>query len=249
MLDFCPSEIGAKGKGRAVQCRASGLSYEMAAKFFIEATPKNFQSHYNKFIQEHPAEAKIISNLRSNGVGPGEMVAWFLFDNITVGGANATCDLAIDNQDFAEFKGGKYSKPKHRLYDFKLSRDHNPSVKFLLSGLESLNSTGDLARIDKDGNVFCGSNLICSYKDEDFRQKISEIIEQKQQTGATTEFRDKIVTEWKDMIFSEYLDGKTMAMIQANNLYMWHFGQLTKEMVGLYRLHRNQPWAFVDLPR
>lgn len=246
MLDFCPQDLGAKETGRAAQCNASSLSLKEAARFFTDATPKNFQSHYNKFVSAFPKEAKIISNLRPSGVGPGEMVAWFLYDNITVGGANASCDLSVGGRDFAEMKGGAYCKQHHCLQDFKLSKDHDPSVKYVVGALGAGPSA---VTIDLNGKVFDSvGNVLCSYNSPNFQEQVGRIIAANVENAVDISCRDQIVERWKNMIFSEYVSGKTMAIIHTKDLKMQFFGQLTKDMVGLYRIHRNQPWARVYLP-
>ena len=246
MLDFCPQDLGAKETGRAVQCKASGLSLKEAARYFTDATPKNFQSHYNSFVLAHPAAAKRISDCRPSGVGPGEMVAWFLYDNITIGGANATCDLSIGGKDFAEVNGGAYCKKHHCLQDFKLSKDQDPSVKFIV---EALGSRSTVVTIDQNGMALdFNGNVLGAYNAPNFQEQVGKIIAANTENTVDISSRDQIVERWKNLIFSEYVSGKTMAMIQTKDLRMRFFGQLTKDMVGLYRIHRNQPWARVFLP-
>ena len=43
-------------------------------------------------------------------LGPGEMLAWFIFDNITLGGKNSSVDLLVDGMPFAEMKAGTITK-------------------------------------------------------------------------------------------------------------------------------------------
>lgn len=246
MLDFSPQDLGAKEPGRIAQCKASGLEYKEAAQFFTSATLQNFQGHYNSFIACFPQQAQVISKLRPMGIGPGEMLAWFLFDNITVGGANARCDLSIDGVDFAEMKAGHYCLKRHALEDFKLSRDQDPSVKYIIDAL----SPKPAVTIGFDGIAWdYAGKKIGIYNSEEFAKQVSEIIAANTARTVDIGCREKIVESWKDLIFTEYLSGKTMAMIQTSDLKMRYFGQLTKEMVGLHRIHRNQPWARVYLPR
>lgn len=245
MLDFCPQDLGAKETGRIAQCKAFDLSYKEAARFFADATPTNFQSHYNSFIETYPAQARLISDRRPTGVGPGEMIAWFLFDNVTLGGANASCDLLIDEQDFAEMKAGRYCKSQRSLDDFKLSRDQDPSVSYIVNAFSNTHSV----IIDQDGvSRDVDGNVLAPYDTPDFTRQVAEIIAEKRKKSVDSLYRSQIIDNWKHLIFQEYLDGKQMALIQTSDLRMRYFGQLTKDMVGLYRIHRNQPWARVFLP-
>lgn len=246
MLDFCPQDIGAKELGRVITCKSAGLSYKEVATFFKDATLNNFQPHYNLFVERYPKQAKYISDRRPTGVGPGEMVAWFLFDNVIIGGANSSCDLIIDNDNFAEMKAGRYCKREHSLDDFKLSRDHDPSVNFIVN---ALSANKYAAIIDYNGCVFDSQgNNLGLYNSLEFKQQIDEIISKKSKSSVDSLYRNEIIETWKSLIFPEYIEGKKMALIQTNNLKMRFFGEISKEMVGLYRIHRNQPWARVYLP-
>ena len=246
MIDFCPQDPGAKETGRVSMCSASGLTPKEAAPFFREATPTTFQSHYNSFIDAFPKQAKEMSTRRPSGVGPGELIAWFLFDNITLGGANASCDLLVDGQDFAEMKAGSYCKRDHSLQDFKLSRDQDASVSYIVNALASNQNAViiDAQGVARDVN----GNVLAAYGSADFTRQVDEIIAEKRQKSVDNLYRNHVIQTWKDQIFQEYLEGKQMALIQTSDLRMRYFGQLTKDMVGLYRIHRNQPWARVFLP-
>ena len=175
------------------------------------------------------------------------MVAWFLFDNVTVGGANASCDLAIRGKDFAEIKAGRYCKREHSLDDFKLSRDQDPSVTYIVN---ALSTDQPAATISYDGTVRDASGTSLGlYNSSTFKKQVDEIIAEKLRSSVDSLYRNQIIETWKTMIFPEYIKGKTMALIQTSDLRMRFFGELTREMVGLYRIHRNQPWARVYLPQ
>jgi hypothetical protein len=105
-------------------------------------------SNFNEFVTAFPSQSKAINALKSDGVGPGEMLAYFIFDNIGVGGKNASIDLMIDGSPFAEVKGGNASSGS-KIDDFKLSKDGDPAVTGLLKDLSKFNDkhaeiTGEL---------------------------------------------------------------------------------------------------------
>lgn len=246
MLDFCSQILGTKEQGRLVQCKTCDLSYKEAAPFFTVATPNNFQSHYNEFIKAFPKQAKVMSAARPNGCGPGETVAWFLYDNVTLGGMNAPHDIYIDGEPQYEFKAGTYRKYDHSLCDFKLSRDHDPSVKYIVNAL----SRQVICTVDFEGNTWDANGMQQGvYNSVEFLQQVSQIIAAKSENTVDKDRYNQIVNTWKDLIFTEYVQGKMMGLIQADNLRMQYLGPLSKNMVGLHRIHRNQPWARVYLPK
>jgi len=240
MPEFCSQSIGAKEKGRLAQCEACDLSYKEAARFFTDATPNNFQSHFNSFVLAYPKAAKAMSDQRPTGLGPGETVAWFLYNNVTLGGKNDSCDVYVDGNPFAELKAGAYVKKTNSLYDFKLHRDQDPSVKFIVSAMEREKFA---YRVDYNGIAWTYDGVkLGLYNSEQVSRFITP-------DGKNPVDRDSVVNIWKDLIFDEYVSGKTMGLLQAKTLRMRYLGHLTKDMVGFYRIHRNQPWARVYLPK
>lgn len=140
MLAFDPSRIEAKREGRVILANVAGIPLEEAAPFFSAATHQNFRSSFNAFTKRFPEAAKKISDHRPEGIGPGEMIAWFIFDNITLGGKNSAIDLLIDGEPFTEMKGGQYNKSKNALEGFKITKDGDLSVDLILSMFETFNS-------------------------------------------------------------------------------------------------------------
>lgn len=132
----------AKKAGRAIINRIANVSPKTASAlsaFFMEATKDNFVEIYNSFVLKYPREANLISRFRGSQTGPGEMIFYYLFDNIGVG-RNLPIDLFIDNKPFAEVKAGSYSLSEGKIYDFILGGSEIAAVQQFKSDLKTLNS-------------------------------------------------------------------------------------------------------------
>jgi len=140
-IGFNPQNPSVKQIGREELADKICLPMKKLKPYFKKADVQSFQANYNSFVIKHPVEAKQISALRPDGVGPGELVAWFLFDNIQLGGKNSSIDLLVDGADFAEMKGGRYDTKYHALCDFKITKDSDPAVDLLRTDLGEFNDT------------------------------------------------------------------------------------------------------------
>lgn len=296
MIPFDPTRIEAKCEGRRILADVAGISLEDAAQYFTDATHKNFQSSFNAFTSAHPEAAMTISNHRPDGVGPGEMVAWFVFNNLTLGGRNAAMDLMVDGYPFAEAKAGRITKMNNTLNDFKIAKDNAPSVALALNDLVRFNNTynsitgEDLpgwngistitytvisqwkdfnltelqktapkikkrryVAIDPDGNIFNQdeTKIVGNIVDEDAASVLRRVIDEQPRLEVDPEIDTiaKISDRWKKQVFIDYVGGKNIALLDGATCQMVFFGEITDEMLELYRVHRNQPWARIHLDR
>jgi hypothetical protein len=140
-IGFNPQHPNVKAIGREELANIVSVPVSEFEHFFVKAEPETFQANYNRFVSEFPEQTKAISALRPDGVGPGELVAWFVFDDIQLGGKNSTIDLVINGMDFAEMKGGRYETAHHAVAGFKITKDSDPAVDLLRTDLAEFNST------------------------------------------------------------------------------------------------------------
>jgi hypothetical protein len=231
-LGFDPRRIGEKEHGREELAALAGLRLQDARPYFAAADERGFRDAYNRFVGAFPREAAAISRLRPDGVGPGELVAWFVFDDVCLGGRNSPVDLLVDGREFAEVKAGVYSRRAGALYDFKATRDGDPAVGLLL---------GDLARLNEAHRGAAGEDL------PGWRSGGVPAVTLRS-WGETGPALPEIVDRWREQAFTDYLEGKPMALLDARTMRMPFFGCLTREMLGLHRVARHQPLARVRLP-
>lgn len=294
MINFDLSKIEAKCEGRSILANIVGIAQKDAAKFFCTATHENFKDSFNSFTSKYPTIAKQISDLKPDGVGPGEVLAWFLFDNVTLGGKSSPVDIFIDGKPFAEMKAGSHTKKTNTLDYFKITKDTDPAVSLILNDILRFNYTyreimGDdlpgwngvssikvgalslwesinltiLQRItppvkrrkyvpiDPDGTILHTNEEQCigTIYDPDISQKLKAILKEDSKVKIDKEIESftKIIERWKKQVFTDSVAGKKYALVDMNTMKMHHFGEIHEKMLGIYRVHRNQPWARIYL--
>jgi hypothetical protein len=140
---------------------------------FMQLNLETFQADYNNFIEMNFDLASKLDKLRPAGVGPGELILWFLFDEITLGGKNSSIDLLFNGLPFAEVKGGVYIKKDNAITDFKISKDADPAVHLILRDLEAFNNkyeeiTGSKLAYWRDGDI--SKNTLNAYSHIDLER-------------------------------------------------------------------------------
>ena len=295
-IGFNPQNPNVKKIGREELAGTVGLSVKSLKPYFKKAEPATFLDNFNKFVVRYPSEAKAISDLRPDGVGPGELVAWFLFDNIDLGGKNSCIDLLVEGKGFAEMKGGSYDKANHAIKDFKITKDADPAVDLLRKDLEEFNETykkitgscltgwepGNLLTttlkawetvdLNKEAKRYAGpihgsiklnvhangdvfqegqSTKIGNWKQKGFQEHLRKFMlsDVKIAVNNRTSTLNKVVARWKQQAYTDYLKGKRFALVNTSTLRMEYLGELTLDMIGLYRVARNQPMARIYLPK
>jgi hypothetical protein len=296
MFPFDLEDIAQKSVVRsyiASQVKVSPFSLE---RFYRTATSATFQQDYNSFVSNFEHSAKLISDLKPDGVGPGELIAYFVFDNLTLGGKNSRIDFAVDGQPFAEMKAGAYCLGEHALTDFKITKDGDKAVTQLAEDLKRFNETyhrithsslshwnpghvplsvirewrsinlkrlarkhagpikGSIdLRINANGLItMADGNIEITHLNKlSWGQDIAAFMQSKVEIPVDNRVSSlqKIEKRWVSQAFHDYLEGKQMALVCTKTLKMMFFGKLTKDMVGLYRVGRNQPKALVRLPQ
>ena len=293
ILKFNPQAIEVKDQGREDLAREVGLPMSAAKSFFTAASLTNFQACYNSFVAAFPKQAGQISRHRPDGVGPGEMVAWFVFDNITLGGKNSGIDLFVDGAPFAEMKGGKSSKYSNSIDNFKITTDSDVAVTRLIKDLSEFNAlhtqitgspligwkqslgvttlreweTINLTKMAKDFSgvsrvpfqaqldpanmtITVNGQVLTSLSDKKAISKIRDFMLTDQQVPVDPKLATlkRIISTWRNQVYANYLINKPLALVNTSTMEMVFFGEITEEMVGLYCIHRNQPWARIYLP-
>lgn len=147
-VNFDTSDISpdAKKAGRSTIAKIAEFStatlQKMAPYIGKKAkTPEQVMKDYNAFVDAFPKEARVISTNRNQQVGPGEMVFYFVFDNIGVGG-NQNIDLFLNGKPFAEVKAGDYMTRNgvKCVEKFELSPGNHPAVRQIIKAVKEFNA-------------------------------------------------------------------------------------------------------------
>jgi hypothetical protein len=290
------SSPAAKQAGREAIAQAAEISGDTMTEmepYFKKATVGNIQDAYNAFAEAFPSETKAINNLKPDGVGPGEVVLYFIFNNIGIGGKNAPIDIYMDGKEFAEAKKGD-RRGATTICNFKITRDSDKAVTTIMKDLEDFNNAyHEITGEDIDGWRGANEisvNVVRALRDIDLKslaadtkggskkaidlvlKKDGDLLRKGSDEPITNVNKSKTVAplkslingsgavsvdskidtftkverRWVDQAFIDYIDGKKFALFD-DKLKMRYFGTLTKDMVGLYMTHRNQPWAEVYL--
>lgn len=156
--DTWSTDGASKEDGRLAICHVVGISPETFEKMrpYIgkKATVGNIMKLYNAFVDAFPKEARGISTNRGPQVGPGEMIFYFVFDNIGVGG-NQNIDLFVDGKPFAEVKAGDViTRSGERCVEkFELSPGSHPAVRKIIKAFKDFN---EAYKDDHDGDDLPG---------------------------------------------------------------------------------------------
>lgn len=134
------TSLANKAAVRESFAKTAGFDLAKMSKYFGRATLSNFKSKYDAFYSAFPTAAKRLAGYgKSDGMGPGEALFYFLFDNISLGGKNAPIDLYADGKPFAEVKGGRKGPGPNVISNFKLSKDSDKAVVELFKDLKRFN--------------------------------------------------------------------------------------------------------------
>lgn len=138
-IDFDMTDLSMKEEGRAKLAALSGLDLEAARPYFKKATEANVVKTYNAFVSKFPAAAATMNNSKPDGVGPGEVIFYFVFDNVGVGGKNSSIDLYLNGNPWAEAKSGPVSSA-NVISNFKVTKDGAKAVDMLMKDFDAFNA-------------------------------------------------------------------------------------------------------------
>jgi hypothetical protein len=134
--------IDALSKNTARNQIAKALGFEKRlpemVPFFKKATDANFIQAFNAFVEKFPSEAMLIDKNKPDGVGPGEFISYFVFNNVGVGGKNSSIDLFLNGKEWAEAKAGA-PIGADILSNFKITKDSAKAVTQLMDDLKQFN--------------------------------------------------------------------------------------------------------------
>lgn len=142
-FSFADISPEAKQNGRMRLNSVVGISattYKKMMPYLGPASATDFAQKYDAFVSAFPTEAKAISDFRGGQTGPGEMVCYYVFNNVGVGG-NLPMDIFVDGREFAEMKGVSVTKKDDNIGDVELGAGGNSAATKFIKELEEFNET------------------------------------------------------------------------------------------------------------
>lgn len=279
-FDTSSIDPAAKAEGRKSIERVAGFTDEQVSKmhaYFKKATADNIKSHFNAFVATFPKEAKLISLNKGPQVGPGEMVFYYVFDNIGVGG-NQNIDLFLNGKPHAEVKG--------QLDDIEVSPGGSKAVNDLLKDLEAFNDAykdengedlpewkgaGDVKattlRKWKDISVAGGgirltmksdgdvtktgdTDVILNVKKDKSTAPLKKVLDDTDETETTSDTPSSIADieeKWAEAVANSYFKDKLVYLLDKKTLKIVYAGNVTSDILSLKRTSRGRPKADIIL--
>ena len=99
---------------------ALGLENWEVEGFFFNPSLPNIPDKINLFVESFPLESKKLLNMSITGFGPGEILLYFLCDNLALSGFKSQIDAHVDGKPLAEVKAVRPSNKPNWYYDLDL---------------------------------------------------------------------------------------------------------------------------------
>ena len=118
-----------KADRRVALCKKYNKNNQSPINHTIKTANINtFKKQVNKFVDNNPSFAKAlyektIEDHYPKGIGPGEILCDFIFDDVNLGGGSESVDLLKGSTPFAEVKAGELRKAQNAITNFKFGTD------------------------------------------------------------------------------------------------------------------------------
>ena len=272
--DFASVENKADVRTKIIN--ALGLNHWEVEGFFFD--PLNFpdvSSKINYFVESFPLESKKLLNLSINGLGPGEILLYFLCENLTLSGYKSQIDASVNGKQFAEVKAVIPSNKPSWYYDFRFGVNASePNHQFLLDVKNFVNHTNNPALLENEleitrtkiselrkielsvdeysisikvinGEVYSGNTRLCRRSDIDFAKKIQEAFDTS--SLKTPNFFSEIEDRYFSNVLSSPIGQHDFIFFDRNSAKCIYFGKLTRDMLSIERVTQGKIKPFVKL--
>ena len=270
------SSVENKADVRTKIINALGLKHWEVEGFYFDPTAvPNVLTKINYFVDSFPIESKKLLNLSVNGLGPGEILLYFLCENLTLSGYKSQIDASVSGVPFAEVKGVLPDVKNSVFYDFRFGVDASePNHRFLFNVRNFVNHTNnptlleneleitrkkiaELRKISIDvneyslnlkivnGTVYSGDTKLCERNDINFASKIQEAFDQA--SSKTPNFFKDI----EDLYFAEILKSPIgnhdFMFFDRKSAKCIYYGKITKDMLSIERVTQGKVKPFINL--
>ena len=176
------------------------------------------------FIAAHPAFSRELFDLHGHvpslgsRLGRGEVLIWFIYDDVNLGGSSSTNDVIIDGLPRIEIKCG--TKEGERYHHFMLGIDEVPaSLKFFYKLLRLFDKNDQLGKLPLPQNF---ANIS--------KSKLNAL---KEVSGAAYK---KIEDQYFEDLLSGPVSKKEFLIFDSVTTHPVYFGKLKREQLRLERI-------------
>lgn len=242
--------------------------------FFFDPAHSDIKRGINLFVEAYPIESVQILNISYNGFGPGEVLLYFLCDNLTLSGYSSQIDTFVNSSPFAEVKaiqqmfegvhgdfrfGGFADEANHAfLQDVRRFIDHTGNSAILPNELEiSRRKITELRKIDSEGEefnlvlkvvnglVFVGNTPLCKRSDIDFSSKVQFALDNLSEKTPNT--FSEIENKYFAKVLSTAVGQSDFLFFDRKTARCLYFGKIGREMLSIERVTQGRIKPYINL--
>jgi len=181
------------------------------------------------FIAAHPGFARRLFDVHGqvpglgSGIGKGEVLIFFLYDQVTLGGTSSSIDIHVSGIPYFEVKAA-WNRGNGILSDFRLGTDEfTASLKLLTQVVELM------LRQETKGNIFMPENL----------GNIPKLVLDKLRARAPKAMK-QAEDDYYKKLFSGKVGSKKFLFFDTKTVLPVYYGKLEREQLLLERFSAGQ---------
>lgn len=243
--------------------------------FYFEPSLSNVKSKINLFVESFPLEAKQLLNMTLSGFGPGEILLYFLCDNLTLSGFKSQIDATVNGIPFAEVKAVRPSNKPYWYYDFRFGVEASePNHQFLYEVRNFVNHTDNSALLQNEleitrtkvtelrkitlnvdeftlnlkvinGDVYVKDYKICKRSDIDFASKIQEAMDKI--SSKTPNYFQEIENKYFDSVINSSIGNHDFMFFDRTSAKCIYVGKIERSMLAIERVTQGKIKPFIKL--
>lgn len=244
--------------------------------FFFDPSTSNIKDKINFFVESFPLESKKLLNVSPSGLGPGEILLYFLCDDLVLSGFKSQIDASINGKPFAEVKAVRPSNKPDWYYDFRFGVDASEANHQFLSDVNNfVNHTNNPALLESEleitrtkiselrkislnvdefslnlriinGEIYVGAKRICKRSDIDFASKIQDVLDKA--SIKTPNVFNEIEDRYFESVINSPIGNHDFIFFDRNSAKCIYYGKIKQDMLAIERITQGKIKPFIKLP-
>ena len=271
--DFTSVENKAEIRRRITS--ALKLEYWEVEGFFFDPSLSDTKSKINLFVESFPLESKQLLNMSLSGIGPGEILLYFLCDNLSLSGFKSQIDASVNGKPFVEVKAVRPSNKPNWYYDFRFGVDASePNHQFLFEVRNFVNHTNNPALLENEleitrtkitelrkivlnvdefslnlkvinGDVYVKDQKICKRMDIDFASKIQMAMDK--HSSKTPSYFKEIEDRYFNSVINSAIGNHDFMFFDRTTAKCIYVGKIQRDMLAIERVTHGKIKPFIKL--